>query len=314
MPDGLLENVGAVFAGEDAGILTDDPELADWLTASGVRAATFDGILSGRDEPPPRTVAVPLDYGRLPSRRALRDILSATSVLWIPLASFCSDLDTAKYGLERFAEIDIADSVATNRRIISQLLLADEEITMSGPGTEIEIRLPDNLQISSRTRTGLLPGEHSTIGNYFEVAMSPTDLAGRVDTSLSVSGTLRIDSVLVAKHRELKGARADQFTRAAEIAEGMRKACPLYVTIHENRFVDGFGPWAEGIDATSGPEYQGAVTEVAVGTGVLPKARVDWSLNCLLNEGAAGVHLGVGNGLTGMHFDFISAEARLDTP
>ncbi|MER5177377.1 hypothetical protein ABT009_03195 [Streptomyces sp. NPDC002896] len=43
------------------GVVTDDVHLADWLTANGVPAATFDGLLSGRDAPPPRAVAVPLD-------------------------------------------------------------------------------------------------------------------------------------------------------------------------------------------------------------------------------------------------------------
>lgn len=297
MREGLRENTRAIFDREDVVFLTDEPSLADWLTGSGVRAATFDGVLSGRDEPPSQAVVVPLDYGRLPSRRTLRDILSATGVLWMSLASFSSDLESAKYALERFAEIDIPRSVTTNRRVITQLLLAREEVTLSGPGTQLRLRLPDALQLVSRTRLGLLPDEHSTVGNYFEVAMSPTDLAGRVDSELSISGSLRIDSVLVAKHRELKGARADRFTAAAEIAGEMRKACPLHVTIADNRFVDGFGPWAEGIDAASGPEYRLAVTEVALGTGMLPPENMDWSLNCLLNEGAAGVHLGVGNGL-----------------
>lgn len=302
----------AIFDSEDVVFLTDDPRLADWLTQSDVRATTFDGVLSGREAPPSQAVVVPLDYGRLPSRRTLRDILSTTSVLWISLASFSPDLEVAKYAIEKFAAIDIPRSVAMNRRVITQLLLAREEVTLSGPSTELQLRLPDTLQLVSRTRLKLLPDEHSTVGNYFEIAMSPTDLAGRIDTDLSISGSLRIDSVLVAKHRELKGVRADQFTAAAEIAEEMRKACPLYVKIADNRFVDGFGPWAEGIDATSGPEYRGAVTEVALGTGMLPPENLDWSLNCLLNEGAAGIHLGVGNGLTGMHFDFISTEARLD--
>ncbi|WP_405741822.1 hypothetical protein OG885_42100 [Streptomyces sp. NBC_00028] len=80
---------------------------------------------------------------------------------------------------------------------------------MHGPGTDLTLRLPEVLQLSSRTRTELLPDEHST--------------------------------------------------------------------------------------------------------GHLDPARVDGSLNCLLNEGAAGVHLGVGNGLDGVHFDFISTEARLVT-
>ncbi|MFJ9559275.1 hypothetical protein ACIRQQ_04420 [Streptomyces fuscichromogenes] len=121
-----------------------------------------------------------------------------------------------------------------------------------------------------------------------------------------------MDSVLVARRRELTGARAGLFEAAAELAEEMRKSCPLYARIQDNRFVDGFGPFSDGIHAASGPGYRGAVTEVAVGVGVLSADRVDWSLYCLLNEGAAGVRLGVGNGLTGMHFDFVSREARLD--
>lgn len=312
MLDGLTENIKAIFAGADAILLTDDQRLADWLKEFGLEAKTFDEMLSQANNVPSRAVVLPLDYGRLPSRRALREILSATSVLWIPLASFSSDLDTAKYAVERFSEIDVTRSVAVNRQIITRLLLAGEEVALSGPDTALKLRLPDVLQLSSRTRLTLLSDEHSTAGNYFEVAFSPTDLAGRVDSDLSISGSLRIDAVLVAKHRELKGAKAAYFTAAAEIADEMRKACPLQVSIRDNRIVGGLGRWAESVDAMSGPEYRGAITEVAIGTGALPPDRVDWSLNCLLNEGAAGIHLGIGNGLTGMHFDFISAEAQLD--
>ncbi|MFF5138888.1 hypothetical protein ACFY6U_03895 [Streptomyces sp. NPDC013157] len=313
MRDGPLTNPGMVFAGRDGIVRTDEPGLAHWLTAHGVPVSTFDGVLDGGEPAPPGAVAVPLDYGRLPSRRALRDLFSGSGVPWIPLATFSADPQVAGYGLERFSEIDIAGRIAANLRIISQLLLAREEVRMTGCGTDLAILLPEQLQLSSRTRPELLPDEYSTIGNHFEVAMSPTDLAGRVDAELTVSGTLRIDSVLVAEHRELTGARADRFRAAAETAEAMRQSRPLSVEIRDNRFVDGFGPFTDGIHATSGPEYRGAVTEVAVGTGVLSADRVDRGLNCLLNEGAAGVRPGVGNGLTGMHFDFISREARLDT-
>ncbi|MGY4929298.1 hypothetical protein [Streptomyces sp. 900105755] len=115
-----------------------------------------------------------------------------------------------------------------------------------------------------------------------------------------------MDSVLVAGHRELTGARADRFRAAAETAEVMRNSCPLQVRIQG----DGF---AGGVHATSGPEYGGAAAEDATGSGVLSADRVGRSLHCLLNEGAVGVRLGVGNGLTGMRFDLISREARLDT-
>lgn len=312
MLEGLTENLRSVFDGEDPAIITDDPDIADWLTTRGVPAISFGALLAGHCERPQCAAILPLNYDRLPSRETLRRIFSATRVLWIPLASFSSDLGTAKYAIELFADLDLPRTVAMNRRVITRLLLASDEVTMSGPDTDLRLRLPDALQVTSRTRLGLLADEHSTVGNYFEVGMSPTDLSGRVDEAMSISGTFRIDSVLVAKHRELKGPRAHLFPEAAQIADEMRRACPMQIVIRDNRIVDGLGHWAAGVDAMSGPEYRGAVTEIAVGTAGMPLDRVDWSLNCLVNEGAAGVHVGVGNGLTGVHFDFISKEAQID--
>lgn len=312
MRDGLTRNLKSIFAGEEAAVVTDDPHLAEWLASRGVLAMTFEEITAGDVEVPRRALAVPLDWDRVPSRQALRETWSATGVLWLPLASFSSDLDAAKYSVEMFSEVDIAQSVALNRRVLTRLLLAREQITLSGPDTALKVRLPEVLQVVGRTRLNLLPDEHSTLGNYFEVAMSPTDKAGRIDSELSVSGTCRIDSVLVAKHRELRGARASSFPAAAEIADKLRKACPLQVVIEDSRIVDGLGEWADDIDALSGPEYNFGLTEVAIGTGALPPERVEWGLNSVLNEGATGIHIGVGNGLNGMHFDFISREARLD--
>ncbi|MDX8055694.1 hypothetical protein SK571_40495 [Lentzea sp. BCCO 10_0798] len=308
---GLAERLAPVFADGEPTLLTDDPELADWLGSSGLPVLTFDD-LTGRDALPTRIVAVPLDYGRIPSRRVLRDVLSGSSVLWVPLASFSPDLSTARYAVEKLLEVDFTRSVANNRHLICRLMLARGDVTFSGPGTKLALRLPEVLQLSSRTRVDLLPDEHSTVGNYFEVAFSPADLAGRLDAGMSVSGTLRVDSVLVAKHRELRGRTADQFTAATRVAEEMRRACPLNLSIVDSRIVGGLGPFADDIEALSGPEYRGAVTEVAIGTGALAPDGIDWSLNCLLNESAAGIHLGVGNGLTGMHFDFLATEAVLD--
>ncbi|MFD3586232.1 hypothetical protein [Streptomyces sp. NPDC058683] len=196
--------------------------------------------------------------------------------------------------------------------LLPALLPAREEICATGPGTDHSIRLPEQLQLSGRTRPELLPYERSIIGNQFEVSLPPTDPAGRIDTDLMVSGTLRTDSVLVAAHRELRGARAGRFKAAAENAEARRNSCPLLVAVQGNRSVDGLGPFADGIHATSGPEHRGAGTEVAIGAGVLSAARVDRSLNCLLGEGAAGVRPRVGNGLAGRHFDFNSRNDRLD--
>ncbi|MFC6840917.1 hypothetical protein ACFQGW_15150 [Xanthomonas theicola] len=285
--------------------------LADWLVTSEVQTVTFDELLRDTSNVPPKALAIPLDWERLPSRQLLREMFSASSVLWMPLASFSSDVDTAKYAVERFSEVDVAEAVSMNRRVLTQLLLAREVVTLSGPDTMLKLRLSEDLQLLCRTRLAMLPDEHATIGNYFEVAMSPTDLSGHVDTELSMSGVFRVDAVLVAKHRELKFEKAASFIAATKLAKEIRQACPLQLSIRDNRIVDGLGPWMGSLYALSGPGYT-AITEVAVGTGILPLSRVNWDLNCLLNEGACGIHIGIGNGLNGMHFDFISMEAHLD--
>ncbi len=312
MRDGLIRNMNSIFAGEEATIVTDDWRLAQWLAASDVPVTTFDEIGAGDVDVPRRAIAVPLDWDRVPSSQLLRAKWAATSVLWLPLASFSSDLDTAKYSVEMFSELDVSQSVAMNRRVITRLLMAREEVTMTGPDTALKIRLPDTLSMVGRTRVALLHDEHTTLGNYFEVGMSPSDMAGQVDASMSVSGVVRVDSVLVAKHRAMRPESASNFQTAADLAETLRRACPFQVVIEDNRIVDGFGEWAEAIHTLSGPQYRYALTEVAIGTAALPLGGVEWGLNSVLNEGATGIHIGVGNGLNGAHFDFISTEARLD--
>lgn len=312
MRDGLTENLKSIFAGEEAVVLTDDQDLAHWLETRGVQAMTFETVLASGDKALPWVVMVPLDYKRLPPLPVLREKLSASSVLWIPLASFSSDLDTAKYALDLFAEADVVRAVAMNRRIATRLLLAREKVTLSGPDTALELRLPDVLQLSSRTRVALLPEEHSVTGNYFEVAMTPTDVSGRVDPDLSLSGSFRVDGVLAAKHSEQTGASAVYFDEATEIAKEIRRACPLQLEIRESRIVGGLGQWAHDIDVMSGPQYRGALAEIAFSSAALPLDHVDWNLNCAFNEFAAGIHLGIGDSLTGIHFDFISTEAWLD--
>ncbi|MDA8455737.1 hypothetical protein M4R22_13270 [Acidovorax sp. GBBC 3334] len=312
MRDGLARNLQSIFSGEEAMIVTDDPGMAEWLSASGLPAATFHDLLQTGHAWPRRVLAIPLDWERLPSRQALRGIFADASVLWMPLGSFSCDADEARYAVQRFSEIDMEGAVALNRRILSRLLLSPDAVTLSGPATRLRVRLPDSLQLLCRTRVGLLPDEHASLGNYCEVALSPTDLSGRVDTELTVSGTLRIDSALVAKHRESRSMPPDAFKEATCIADDIRRACPLQLTIRDNRIVDGLGPWARDLQTLCGPDDSSALTEVAMGTGLLHPQSLDWNLNCLVNEGAAGIHVGIGNGISGMHFDFISKEAHLD--
>ena len=310
MHSGLQKNIHALFAGNDAVMVSDSEALVQWLSENGMEAITFEHLIES-EKKPPHVVAVPLEYENCPSRAITQQIFSNSSVLWVPIASFPADLDTAKYTMEVFAQSDITETVKKNRRVITRFLLAQQEVLMAGPGTELTLQLPsDTLKLLGRTRLELLADEHAALGNYCEVNMSPKDLSGVIDPEISISGALRIDSVLAAKHREFRGpAEAD---RAPAMAEAMRKACPLQLTIQDNKIVAGLDEWEDSLQSMCGPGDSLILSEIAVGTGVVPKDKVDWSRNAVVNEGAAGVHFGIGDAINGAHFDFISVETRFD--
>ena len=44
--------------------------------------------------------------------------------------------------------------------------------------------------------------------------------------------------------------------------------------------------------------------------GVIPE-NLDWTKNAQINEGALGIHVGLGDGLTGAHIDFICPNVQL---
>ncbi|WP_207389158.1 hypothetical protein [Marinobacter halodurans] len=312
MREQFEQNMQALFGDKDAIVVSDNQQLVDWLTGQEIKATTFAQI-EASEQALSHVLAVPLNYNSLPLRHVLRKIFANSSVLWYPLASFSPDLDIAKYSLEMFAYSDIVATVYKNRQVVAQLLMADQEVTLRGPGTELTIGLPDTLELLGRTRIKLMDDEHVALGNYFEVAVSPTDLAGKVDSQMTVSGTFRIDSILAATHREFQGTATSE--EINQLADEIRQACPLQVTVENSRIVRGLEQWSDRLQAMCGPDdaYR-SLTEVAIGTGVVPLDKVDWSLNTVFNEGATGVHIGVGNGLNGVHFDFISQQAQLLDP
>ena len=53
------------------------------------------------------------------------------------------------------------------------------------------------------------------------------------------------------------------------------------------------------------------VTEFAFGTNHLSDALLSWDVNSPLNEGIRGIHLAIGDGDTGIHFDFVCPEAAV---
>lgn len=61
--------------------------------------------------------------------------------------------------------------------------------------------------------------------------------------------------------------------------------------------------------------YDLMLLEVAFsGNSGIRAADIDWRINSVMNEGAAGMHIGIGDGVTGAHIDFIAPGVELTIP
>jgi hypothetical protein len=65
----------------------------------------------------------------------------------------------------------------------------------------------------------------------------------------------------------------------------------------------------------SNPEYDLLLVEMAVSTNSsLQPNEIDWSVNSFMNEGVEGIHIAVGDGMTGAHIDFICPGVSTNPP
>lgn len=296
-----------VFDGAPEPLFITNEPFVDALADEGLEAMSFDNF---RPEPMLPVVFLPLSYENLPPPEQLRAHFGGSCVLWVPLASFDPSPSTAKYSLSLLLESDFEGAVAENRRLIALLLTSEKTVTFDGSGALLEAAIDNEVYIASRSRATLSPGEHASIGSYFEVGMHTP--IGEFDPPFRVEGSLRADGIAAARHRESPRSLDPLFDEASHVVAELRQVLPLNLVIRDNGLVaSSFGSLGEAVRRITNERYDLALTELAFGTNHRLRKAVDWRVNSQLNEGAGALHVAVGDGLTGIHIDFISAEGEL---
>jgi hypothetical protein len=146
----------------------------------------------------------------------------------------------------------------------------------------------------------LADGEHASIGAYFEVELGANWV--ELEETFHVNGHMCVEGALIAHHREMPAEVRRTLPDAERLLIELRKRLPLTIDIQDSRVVPGaFGDLDEQLRELTNPRYDGLLTELAFGTNTAINAHVDWSHNSQLNEGMGGIHIALGDGLTGTH-------------
>lgn len=311
----LPETLMPIF-GQPPNFFSDSSTLINWLRSIGCKAFEFGEISNLSIKDWENAVLITMNEEAVPTYREMDMQFRNSRVLIIPMMSFDASIDAAIYTMKLSGQSDIEAACHLNEKWMNFLLTHEEPFIFSGKGCELTCEVNDDARVLvPKTTAQLAPGEWMSIGSYFEVGMVPQ--AEDFQPSFKVNGTLTVPGIAIAHHRQMHNNLLPVPRQAWELFQEIRnqQLFPLQVTIENSRAVHIL---AKGRDLTeeikflTNKSYDLMLTEMAfsTNTSMVPDT-IDWTKNSQLNEGSIGIHIGMGEGLTGAHIDFICPDVQL---
>lgn len=291
-------------------VISDSPILVAHMASLGYDAFTFEQMRGLSPRLLKSVMVLVTDKSAVPPYREWRVVLKNSRVLVFPLLSFDPSLEATLYTLGLLTQSDFAAAVKANETWINILRESDGPLSFSGHGCDFTCEIENDVFVMKpKTEVAIPPGEWESIGSYFEVGMVPEPEEFR--PGFVVNGELSIPGVAVAHHRQMRDGLEVMAQQSWNLLTRLRHEgkFPLKMTIEESHVVE---VRAGNTDVTrellelTNRQRELVLSEMAISTNVgLQPHLIDWNINSQLNEGAEGIHVGLGDGLTGAHIDFI---------
>ncbi len=238
----------------------------------------------------------------------LRTFLATTRTLYLGLQAFDPSPSAAAYTLEMLARSDLGAAVRRNRRWVRIIERRRELLFRSGSTPALLSCIPaDAIEAGTCVSLALAPGSLVSVGALCEVEL---ERFAEPDPPFVVNGELIVDGALFALADDFAGDRAAARACGEEVFAAAQQR-PLSLSIRDNRLI----ACRDAQGRSLLPELAAAVdgrlwlTEFAIGTNRL--RRPNFAINAQINEGAGGIHVGLGGGEHGLHLDFVARSARL---
>ncbi|MDC0746131.1 hypothetical protein [Polyangium mundeleinium] len=297
----------------------DSLEVYDFLRSTGCRCH----YLAAGDDPASlpeelRANAVLLFTERDNPPRFYDDAFGNSRVLMIPLRPFEPSLRAAMYALERIAQSDFARAAENSRQLINFIGAHQDSFRIQGDGCDLLVQLADEITVMQPIEDPFLqPREWGAIGQWLEVGLIPN--GGNIQRSgYLVKGQFLARGTSIARHQTMPEARAHLHREARELAHDLREdgQFPLTLSVEDSRIKEirtqGGKDIYKEVRRLSGEHTDMVLLELSMSSNASTSSQtIDWSINSVMNEGCAGVHVAVGDGISAAHIDFIATDARI---
>lgn len=313
--DKLLNNMRMIF-GDIPTVFSDSERLIEWFHDLDVPAFDFYSARELHSKQRKNAVFIPTDGAKIPPYDITNALFKNSRLLFIPLFSFDPSMGSAIYTLMLLSLSNLEGATSLNRKWLDIIMTRRDPLHLKGSGCEITCEFDDSVNIMRpKTEVALSPGEWDTVGPYFEVGLIPNPDNFR--PGFTVNGVLTVPGVAVAHHRQMHPNLIPSKIRAWDMLNKLRQdgMLPLEITV-ENSYVTkisaGEIDLRDELEKLTNPMRKLLLTEMAFSTNSgITSNKIDWSKNSQLNEGAIGIHVGIGDGLTGAHIDLICPGVEL---
>ncbi len=312
-----LEEVFTQVFGSLPLVVSDSKIVLSWFKDAQFKVSTFADLHSLGHKELKNVVIFGMDKKDLPpSYTAWRRAFKSSRVLIFPLLAFDASMDAALYAIDLFSRSNLITATRHNQEWLKRLVSSKKPFIFRGNGCNLECEIKDGVTVMGpKTEPRILPGEWEGIGAFFEVGMV-LDPEG-FQSAYILNGELSIPGVAVAHHRQASDDVGIQASHAWEFLSDLHRQgkFPLKMTIHDSVVTNistGDLDIASNLLDLTNPNYGLLLTEMAISTNHdLPNEVIDWTINSQMNEGLPGIHVGLGDGLTGAHIDFICPGVHL---
>lgn len=306
-----------VFDGESPLFLTDSRELLLWMQERDFSALHFEHVTGLTAQERANLVALPTTPTDVGNHDLWREYFADSRVLIVAGIAFDPSLEAMTYTLEHIARSSFVDAARLNSELLDSVATS-ERIVVTSADAELHCRFGEITMLRPKVEPELEPGEWESVGAYFEVGLvsQPDEFMTGIKPGFDVDGEFVADGVSVAVHRHVGEEVRAMADGAWSLLRGLEQAgdFPLRLSVENSvlrKVVTGSGRdiAPELLDFTNAG-LGAMLTELSFSSNAAMRPEgIDWSVNSQMNEGAIGVHLAVGEGLTGAHIDFIAVDA-----
>ena len=303
----LTDFLRDMFDGEIPAVVSDSAAVGRWAAEIGLPLRDVGDL----DEPLPAALVVLTRDDTYARQNVLRDSFAAGRSLWFPLAAFDGSDAAVEYGLRHLGSMDFPAMFAGHQAALKHIEQSNLMSFEGSRGTDVEVRFGAEIEFTMLTDLRVPVGDPSPLASFFEfeTEIDAEQFAPGQERPFTADGVLRPAGVLCAHGPGRFSAGQDAVRRGRELA---RRAATADTTVTISGGVvsridmdgeDVTGRFSE----LAGPEGS-QLSEFALGFYHAAGGTLDWRVNSPVNEGVRGIHFGIGDGYSGLHFDFVCAD------